>query len=299
MKRVALLRSLYKLVCAATAFVLAGCAQLGHRDAIEGLAGFQPLRQTNQVRYAPGAEDFARQVAALLPAATAHVEATHYRPFRSPPVVYVCGDDPCFHRFVDPRWNFAAAVVYDNRLLLAPRLFERESKRLGSVLLHELSHLHMGQFRGHYSMGIPVWFHEGFASFTAHGGGADLVDDEQAWAAVAAERHFLPDEQHLPWKGRRMADSWQLPVSVFYRQSLLFVRELHERDPDSFRRWVIALQDGVDFDAAFAQTYQANPARAAAAFFARGRYAPVREVASACDAPLCGDEAKRWSHARH
>src|SRR5690606_39395807 len=53
--------------------------------------------------------------------------------------------------FVDPRWNFSAAVVYDNRLLLSRRLFEREPQRVSSILLHELSHLHLGQRLGHYS----------------------------------------------------------------------------------------------------------------------------------------------------
>jgi hypothetical protein len=245
---------------------LAGCASLGYRDAIEDLARFEPLPQSQRVRHSAGGERFARQVAVLLPAATAQVEALHDRPFREPPVVYVCGDDACFHRFVDPRWNFTAAVVYDNRLLLAPRLFDREPQRLAPILLHELSHLHLGQSRGHYSISIPVWFHEGLASFVALGGGADLVTDEQAWDAAASERHFLPDEQHLPWQ-RRMAADWKLPVSIFYRQALLFVRDLHERDPAAFRRLLGLVQDGADFDAAFAQAYHVNPARAAMSFF--------------------------------
>ena len=207
----------------------------------------------------------------------------HGRAFREPPTVYVCGDDACIDRFVDARWNFTAAVVYDNRLLLAPRLVDREPQRLLPILLHELSHLHLGQRRGHYSMSIPVWFHEGLASFVALGGGADLATDAQAWAAVAGARHFLPDEQHLPWR-RRMAQSWRLPVSVFYRQALLFVRHLHARDPAAFDSLLQALQDGAEFDAAFAQAFQANPRHAAMAFFARGDCAG-RESGSADCAP--------------
>jgi hypothetical protein len=246
---------------------LHGCETLGYRDAIEDLANFTPLRESPQVRYAPGGQAFARRVATMLERATAQVEVAHARPFRSPPVVFVCGDEECFNAFVHPRWNFTAAVIYDNRLLLAPRLFDREPHRLYPILLHELSHLHLGQSRGHYTMDIPVWFHEGLASFVAAGGGADLVSDQDAWQAVADAKHFMPDEQHLPWE-RRMADSWKLPVSIFYRQSLLFLQALHGRDPDAFRRLLTLLQDGVDFDAAFAQAMQLNPARAASAFFA-------------------------------
>ena len=263
--------------CLVCALVLGGCAQIGPRDAIEGLSQFRPLPESGQVRYSPGGERFARRIAALLPQAVAQIEAMHYRPFREPPVVYVCGDDACFDRFVDPRWHFAAAVVYDNRLLLGRRLFEQEPQRVAAILQHELSHLHLGQRLGHYSMRIPVWFHEGMAAFAAHGGGADLVSDHEAWAAAAENHHFLPEEEHLPWR-RSMAGSWKLPPAIFYRQAMLFVESLHRRDPAAFRRLLTSLQDGADFDAAFAQTYQTNPARAGAAFFA---HAPAEAAASA------------------
>lgn len=286
-KLAAVVRWLATTLCAAVALGAAGCAQLGHRDAIAELSQFDALAGLEQVRYAEGAEPFARMVAAVLPQAAAQVEAAHQRAFRAPPVVYVCGTEECFHRFVHPRWNFTAAVVYDNRLVLSPRLFGRERERLVPVLLHELSHLHLGQWRGHYSMEIPVWFHEGLASFVAHGGGADLVSDAQAWAAVAQQRHFLPDEQHLPWQ-RHMADHWQLPVSVFYRQALLFVRSLAQRDPRALGQLLRALENGMAFDVAFAQAYQANPAHAARAFFASGPSPAHVTTAAACaSGPHC------------
>ncbi len=251
---------------------LAGCASLGYQDAGEALDAFEPLPENAHVRYAPGAQAFARQVAVLLPAATAQVEALQYRRFPTRPTVYVCNDDACFHRFVPARWNFTAAVVYDNRLLLAPRLFEREPQRLLPILVHELSHLHMGQFRGHYSMALPVWFHEGLASLVAQGGGADLVTDADARDAVAKGRHFTVDEQHLPWQ-RTRAEAWGISVSVFYRQAMLYLEHLRAHDDAAFRRLLEALQDGADFDTAFAQTYQTNPAHAARVYFDASRLA--------------------------
>lgn len=248
--------------------LLAACAGHGHRDAGEALAAFTVLADDPRVRFGPGAEAeaYARQVARLLPDAVREVEAFHGRAFRSPPVIHVCGDDACFHRFVAATWNFTAAVVYDNRLLLAPRLFTRETSRLRPILLHEMSHLHMGQYRGHYTMAIPVWFHEGLASLVAGGGGADLVNDEDAWRAAQAQRHFRADEQHLPWR-RTRAEAWGLPISVFYRQSMLFLAHLRDKDPPAFTRLLQRLQDGGDFDEAFAHTYHANPNRLAQAFF--------------------------------
>jgi hypothetical protein len=246
--------------------LIGGCTSLVYRDAGDALAAFEPLPGDGRIRFAPGGEQHAQQVAPLLDDAARQVESVHGRAFRAPPVVHVCGDDACFHRFVDARWNFTAAVLYDNRLLLAPRLFARERERLRPVLIHELSHLHMGQYRGHYTMAIPVWFHEGLASLAAGGGGANLVTDDDAWRAALARRHFEADEQHLPWL-RRRAQSWGLPISIFYRQSMLFLADLRARDPDRFLALLHRLQDGADFDEAFAQTYQANPNRLAQAFF--------------------------------
>lgn len=254
--------ALLLLACA----LLAGCASLGYRDAGDALAAFAPLPGNPQVRHAPGAEAYAREVAALLPEATRRVEQFHHRAFRAPPVVYVCDTDACFHRFVAAKLNYTAAVLYDNRLLLAPRLFARDSARLRPILVHELSHLHLGQYRGHYSMSIPVWFHEGLASLVADGGGADLVSDDDAWRSAVERKHFRADEQHLPWR-RTRADAWGISISVFYRQSMLFLAHLRERDPHAFRQLLLMLLDGADFDAAFAQAFHANPGRLAHAFF--------------------------------
>jgi hypothetical protein len=249
---------------AATA--MTACSSLRYPDAGKALSQFPALPDNAQVRYAPGAASYARQVATVLHAATRQIEALHQRPFLRPPVVHVCNDDACFHRFVAARWNFTAAVVYDNHLLLAPRLFYREAERLTPILLHELSHLHMGQYRGHYTMAIPVWFHEGLASLVAHGGGADLATDADAWRSAVAGRHFAADQQHLPWK-RTRADAWGISISVFYRQAMLYLEHLRSRDPAAFRRLLHALQDGQDFDAAFAEAYQTNPGHAVHAFF--------------------------------
>ena len=247
---------------------LAGCAALGYRDAMPRLASFEPLPSVPQVRYAPGAEPYAARVAAILPTAIAKVEAAHHRRFLHPPVVFVCDSDECFHRFVAKEYNFTAAVVYDNRLVLAPRLFDREPERLEPILVHELSHLHLGQQRGHYTLEIPLWFHEGLAALAADGGGADLVTDDDAWRAADRGQYFLPDEQHLPWI-RKRADTWDISIHLFYRQAYLYLRDLRSRDAAAFRRLLDLLYEKEDFDAAFAQAMHANPARSGLAFFRR------------------------------
>ena len=91
---------------------------------------------------------------------------------------------------------------------------------------------------------------------------------------IADGRHFLPDEQHLPWT-RKMAGEWRLSISVFYRQALLFVTALKQEDERAFRHLLLALQDRQDFDSAFAEAYGRNPAHAARAFFSTPAGAPA------------------------
>src|SRR5262245_11723077 len=118
--------------------LMAGCAVHPQRDATVDLARFETLATEARVRYEPGAEARAARVAELLPEAIAQVEAAHYRPFAEAVVVYVCATSECFDRRVPGAARYTAAVIHENRVLLAPRLFEREEQRLYPILVHEL-----------------------------------------------------------------------------------------------------------------------------------------------------------------
>lgn len=254
-------------ITAAAALFFAGCAAIEpHRDAGDDLSRFEVLAADQRVRYEAGGREYAERVAAILPAAMAQVEAGHYRPFAAPVAVHVCGSDACFARNVPGAPRFTAAVIYENRLLLAPRLFEREPERLHPILVHELSHLHLGQSLGHYTMGIPVWFHEGLASLVASGGGADLVSEEDARRAIAAGEHFLPDGAHDP-TGRKNAGQWGLKTTMFYRQSMMFLAHLKALGEDGFRRMLLELQNRARFDEAFAATFGGGALELAREFF--------------------------------
>jgi hypothetical protein len=262
------------------AVLLAGCAQLApHREAPLDLAQFVAYAADPRVRHEPGAGEFAERVAALLPAAIAQVEAGHYRAFPAPVTIHVCGSDECFARHVPGAARLTAAVVYDNRLVLAPRLFDREPQRLYPILVHELSHLHLGQQLGHYTMRIPVWFHEGLASLIASGGGADLVSEDEALHAVGAGEHFLPEAAHDE-SMRRDADDSRLRITMFYRQSMMFLAHLRSLGEGEFRKLLLVLQDREPFDRAFATVFGASALQLALEFFDR-----LRCRQGACAAP--------------
>ena len=246
--------------------MLASCAlTVSHPRARLSVEAFVPLASDPRIRVEPGYEAYGARVSAVLPAAIAQVEAAHYLPFASAPRVYVCGTHACFKRYVlTPK--LSAAVVPDNRLILSPNLDGRESQRLLPLLTHELAHLHLGQRIGHYHSNLPVWFHEGWATLTAAGGGAEYVTDEQTRAAIRAGRLVNLTLRDTPGKRHRAASS-NLSIFEFYRQSMLLVGWLKKQDEVRFRQFVLAVQNNIDFDIAFWDVYGKAPATQLAGFY--------------------------------
>lgn len=246
--------------------LLSGCAlTVSHPKALHPLENFVPLAADSHVQVEPGYEAYGERVAAALPDAIAKVEAAHYLPFARPPRVHVCGSDACFKRHVlTPR--LSAAVVPDNRLILSPNLDGREKHRLSALLTHELAHVHLGQRIGHYHSTLPVWFHEGWASLTADGGGAEYATDAQAYAAIRDGRQLNLGARDTPDK-RHRAGASGLNIHEFYRQSMLLVGWLRAQDEARFRELVLAVQDNADFEIAFWNLYGQGPSTRLAGFF--------------------------------
>jgi L-alanine-DL-glutamate epimerase-like enolase superfamily enzyme len=113
---------------------------------------------------------------------------------------------------------------------------------------------------------MPVWFHEGWASLTAHGGGAEYATDAQAFAAIRAGRRVnltvrdTPDQRHH-------AGASGLNIHEFYRESMLLVGWLKAQDETRFRDLVLAVQDNADFEIAFWDIYGRAPATRLAGFY--------------------------------
>lgn len=246
------------LVLLLSQFALAGCAlMVSDPRALRPMEGFSALQEDPRVLVEEGAEEYGQRVSQLLDKAVAKVEAAHHLPFVETPKIYVCGTEACFNRYVyTPK--LSGAVIPDNRLVLSPNLFDRESWRLNKLLVHELSHLHLGQRVGHYHYNIPIWFHEGWASLVADGGGAEFATDEQAREAAGSGKRIGLTQRDLP-ENRHKAGSFGLDIHVFYRQAMLLVKDLRQRDPQLFRELVLAVQDNQDFELVFWNIYGSGP----------------------------------------
>jgi hypothetical protein len=213
-----------------------------------------------RVRYEPGAEGMAAQVAAALPAAVRTVEARQYRPFVAPPVIYVCASLETFGSYGgDPR---SGGYVVNARLFVSPKP-ENTAARIPRLLTHELSHLQIAQQHGIVAAvrGLPAWFGEGLATFVSDGGGAEDVSDEEARQAIVAGRTFQP-ETSGGLIHPRSGHAYGLTAHLFYREGAVFLGALKRRDEAGFRRFLLGIEDGEAFDAAFGAGYGESVATA-------------------------------------
>jgi hypothetical protein len=214
------------------------------------------LPDNGQVHYQPGAEDFARDVAALLPDAIARVEAVHGRRFTHPVTVGVYATMQAYAAANGVASTTAVGVTFAGRVYLSPQLFRRQHQRLRAILTHELSHAYLQGWIGQIAyMRLPVWFKEGLAVMVSGGGGAELVSEQEARAAIGrGEQIVIDDAGSLlnPGGGFRVdrapADKppWY-PVVLAYRQAGMFVAYLRESDRPAFDRMLNAIFDGRTF----------------------------------------------------
>jgi hypothetical protein len=222
------------------------------------------LAENSQVHFESGAEDYAHDVSALLPAAIARVEAAQGRPFAHPVTVGVYTTPEAFAAANGLGSIVPVGATFDGRVNLSPKLFWPQHRRLPAILTHELSHAHLqGWIGGNAFVHLPNWFKEGLAVMVSGGGGAELVSEEEARVAIQrGEQIAIDDAGNLQSLGDIRFDrapaqtvpSWY-PVVLAYRQAGMFVSYLRESDRSAFDRVMNAVLDGRPFAEALAVGY--------------------------------------------
>jgi hypothetical protein len=222
-----------------------------------------PALPDSQVHYEPGAQDFARTVAALLPDAIARVEAVHGRPFAHPVIVGVYATPEAYATANCLDSMAPAGVTIFDRVLLSPKLFRPQYQRLRAILTHELSHAHIQGWIGGYDyIYLPNWFKEGLAVMVSGGGGAEFVKEDEARAAIQrGEKIVINDIGGLTrWidvpleKEPENKPSWY-PVVLAYREAGMFVDYLREADRPGFEQMMNTILDDRPFKDAVAAGY--------------------------------------------
>jgi len=209
------------------------------------------LSANSQVHYQPGAEDYARDVAALLPDAITRIEAVHGRRFAHPVTVGVYATPEAYVAANGQGSADPVGVTFAGRVNLSPKLFWPQHKRLPAILTHELSHAHIqGWIGANAYIHLPNWFKEGLAVMVSEGGGAELVSEEEARAAIQRGEQIAIDDsgslQNLVEiqfeRAPAKRASWY-PVVLAYRQAGMFVNYFRESDRPAFDRMMNAILD--------------------------------------------------------
>lgn len=247
MRLLYLVLSVALLFCSGCSLTRAGIASL------RSTSNFIALSADPRVRYEPGAESLARQVAAQLPVAIATVERAQFLPFAEPVLVYVCASQGSFERMTG---QLGVRATVTRKLFLSGTL-KNEPKQVPLILIHELSHLHIVQRIGTYRMSadLPPWFIEGLAVMVSGGGGAAGVTEAQGGRAILDGRSMAP-ETTGGILSRRYGSAFGLEPQMFYRQGAMFVKYLKSFDPEGFERLLRNLLAEQSFEEAFDEAYR-------------------------------------------
>jgi hypothetical protein len=221
----------------------------------------------SQIHFEAGAEDYARDVAALLPAAIARIEAAQGRPFAHPVTIGVYATPEAYMAATIPASMGPVGVTNFGRVILSPTLASRQHRRLPAILTHELSHAHIQGWTGLLAdIRIPNWFKEGLAVMVSGGGGAEFVSEQEARAAIVrGECIAIDDSQSLNtlMEGIRFERAPEGVTAshrtvMAYRQAGMFVAYLHDIDAPGFDRMMSAMLDRRPFAEAVDAGYHQN-----------------------------------------
>ena len=255
-----------------TAIALALIARPALRAAIvaewNDPANLPALQSDPRIHHEPAAYACAERIAGLLPMAMKQIETVHGRPFAKPPLIGVYASYPTYARANGLGDAGIAGVTRAGRALLSPTLCDNERERLAGVLTHELSHVHFFGWRPRKASRPPPWFTEGLAVAASDGGGAEGVSDDDARRALrTGVRVILDDGAWTDFAAIRFerepacvepCDLWTFRQRLAFRQAALFVVWLRAQKPEAFQRLLRDLEHGVDFEPAFARSFNAQ-----------------------------------------
>jgi hypothetical protein len=213
------------------------------------------LPENGQVHFEPGAEDYARDVAALLPAAITQIEAMHGRRFEHPVPVGVYTTPEAYAVANATGSAGAVGVTAFGRMVLSPTLNGPQHWRLRAILTHELSHAHLlGYISAYTYVRLPNWFKEGLAVMASGGGGAEFVSEQQARTAIERGEAITIEDagsfanlSEIRFERAPARATLSDRTVMAYRQAGMFVSFLHDTDTPGFARMMNAILDGRPF----------------------------------------------------
>ena len=232
-----------KLILIITVLYLQGCTSYA-RMTYE----FARLGEKPAILYDVEEKDMAIQISKLLAANISIVEKKHFIAFKdiNDLKVYIFSSKDRYSAFSGSTAKARASAI-KNEVYISP-IIKQRIETLGTILLHELTHVHLRQHIGtwRYWTEVPGWFHEGLAVEVSAGAGAEKVSDREAIAAIKLGKHFTPREESNIF-GHKYASSYGLDHQMYYRQCGLFVSYLMSQNREAFKKSYLALIKGERF----------------------------------------------------
>ena len=213
------------------------------------------LSENRQIHFEPGADNYARDVAALLPASITRIEAAHGRPFAHPVTVGVYATPQAYVAANAIGTMQPVGVTPFGRVVLSPALYAAQRRRLPAILTHELSHAHIqGWISAYANVRLPNWFKEGLAVMVSGGGGAEFVSEAEGHATIARGESITIEDSgsfanlyEIRFERAPAGATWSHKTVLAYRQAGMFVAYLHDSDAAGFTRMMNAILDGRPF----------------------------------------------------
>lgn len=213
---------------------------------------FLSLEQDSRIKYEEGSVKFAKEIAPHLDSAIQTVESKQGA-LKKSAVIYVTKSIDSFSSYCASK--HPSACVSGDRLFISPKLFQHKDRLLG-VLTHELAHFQLTQDIGFwdYQTNLPVWFKEGLAVYISNGSGAEKVTEQEAIEAINQGKTIKPNGSGS-LLFRKTASSFNLKTHMFYRQSGMFVKWLHDKSPNKFRKLLASFKQGKTLNEALSSIY--------------------------------------------
>lgn len=195
---------------------------------------------------------FGEHISEILPALKDSIGRKQNQKFLKIMPIFLCHTNESFSKYAGSKYPGPRAKVTNKGFFISPRL--EPSIDWYEIIYHELSHVAMLQNVGLYRhFKTPVWFHEGLATYISNGGGSGDVSDSVAIGEILKGNHFYPLAKDNILSQKSFKN--KLAPWMNYRQSMLFVKYLKEKDTDKFGQLIVNMNKRMAFKKAFAFAY--------------------------------------------
>jgi len=238
---------------------ISGCSGLDYLSAsFASTDSFIKSNENPDVRYKGDNREYSNQVGLIAPELMAMVEEKIGVRFTKTPIIYICDTKQCMKEYTGHDFEPRASSNKRGVFLSTKLIGKIEETRY--ILPHELTHvLSVEKVNSFFQAIPPAWFDEGLATFIADGAGAEKISEEKAIESIKTGKYFVPNGDGKMFS-RMYGDKWNLEPHMFYRQSMMLVEYMHDKNPDNFRKFVGDVFSGKQqFSELFSKYYGSTP----------------------------------------